>query len=234
MRVHIADTSHERSLPVPATAYLQSVAVFILAGIALFASAGTLALATYWAYLAIFLAVIVASFAILPADLVRERMRPGGQRAPLSLQLFTLAMIGAWIVAGLDHGRFHWSDSVPPWAQWLSLAVVAAGYALALWAMAVNRFFSSVVRIQSERGQHVVTSGPYGFLRHPGYLAGILAMAASGPALNSWLATAVLVASSLPFLLYRTITEDRILKAELAGYRDYAERVRWRLVPGIW
>jgi protein-S-isoprenylcysteine O-methyltransferase Ste14 len=59
-------------------------------------------------------------------------------------------------------------------------------------------------------------------------------MAASGPALNSWLATAVFVASSLPFLLYRTITEDRILKAELAGYRDYAERVRWRLVPGIW
>jgi protein-S-isoprenylcysteine O-methyltransferase Ste14 len=100
--------------------------------------------------------------------------------------------------------------------------------------MAVNRFFSSVVRIQSERGQHVVTGGPYGFLRHPGYLAGILAMAASGPALNSWLATAVLVASSLPFLLYRTITEDRILKAELAGYRDYAGRVRWRLVPGIW
>lgn len=234
MRVNIADTSHERSLPVPATAYLQSVAMFILAGIALFASAGTLALATYWAYLAIFLAMIVATFAILPSDLVRERMRPGGRPTPLSLQLFTLAMIGAWIVAGLDHGRFHWSDSVPPWAQWLSLAVVAAGYALALWAMAVNRFFSSVVRIQSERGQHVVTSGPYGFLRHPGYLAGILAMTASGPALNSWLATAVFVVSSLPFLLYRTITEDRILKAELPGYRDYAQRVRWRLIPGIW
>ena len=218
----------------PATAYLQSVAMFVLAGIALFASAGTLALATYWVYLAIFLAVIVVAFTVLPADLVRERMRPGGHRAPLGLQLFTLAQFGAWIVAGLDHGRLHWSDSVPPWAQWLSLAVVAAGYALVLWAMVVNRFFSSIVRIQSERGQYVVTSGPYAVLRHPGYLAGILVMAASGPALNSWLATAVFVASSLPFLLYRTITEDRILKAELPGYRDYAERVRWRLIPGIW
>jgi protein-S-isoprenylcysteine O-methyltransferase Ste14 len=221
-------------MPVLASAYLQSVAMFILAGIALFGSAGTLALPTYWVYLALFLAVIVVSFAILPADLIRERMRPGGQRAPLSLFLFTLALLGAWIVAGLDHGRFHWSDSVPPWVQWLSLAVIAAGNALALWAMAVNRFFSSVVRIQSDRGQHVVASGPYGFIRHPGYLAGILFMAASGPALNSWLATALFVAISLPFLLYRTITEDRILKAELPGYRDYAQRVRWRLIPGIW
>lgn len=217
-----------------AAAYAQSVAFIVLAGIVLFASAGTAALATYWVYLAILVAMTVASFAILPADLLRERMRPGGQRTPRSLQLLALVQLAAWALAGLDHGRFHFSDSVPPWAQWLSLAVVAAANALALWAMAVNRFFSSVVRIQSERGQEVVTNGPYGCLRHPGYLAGILITAASGPALNSWLATAVLVLSGLPFLLYRTITEDRILKAELAGYGEYAERVRWRLIPGIW
>ena len=94
--------------------------------------------------------------------------------------------------------------------------------------------FSSAIRIQTDRGQHVVTTGPYAFVRHPGYAAGILIIAASGPALGSWLAAALVVIFSLPFLLYRAITEDRILQVELAGYSDYAARVRWRLIPGIW
>jgi protein-S-isoprenylcysteine O-methyltransferase Ste14 len=100
--------------------------------------------------------------------------------------------------------------------------------------MRVNRFFSSVVRIQTDRGQQVVTTGPYAFIRHPGYAAGILIIAASGPALGSWLAAALVVILSLPFLLYRVITEDRILQVELAGYSDYAARVQWRLFPGVW
>jgi len=100
--------------------------------------------------------------------------------------------------------------------------------------MRVNRFFSSVIRIQTDRGQHVVTTGPYAFVRHPGYTAGMLIIVASGPALGSWLAAALVVIFSLPFLLYRAITEDRILQLELAGYSDYAARVRCRLVPGIW
>src|SRR5437016_4917320 len=108
------------------------------------------------------------------------------------------------------------------------------GGALALGAMRVNRFFSSVIRIQTDRGQRVVTTGPYAFVRHPGYTAGILVIVASGPALGSWLAAALVVIFSLPFLLYRTTTEDQILQVELAGYSDYATRVRWRLLPGIW
>jgi protein-S-isoprenylcysteine O-methyltransferase Ste14 len=100
--------------------------------------------------------------------------------------------------------------------------------------MRVNRFFSSVIRIQTDRGQHVVATGPYAFIRHPGYTAGILILAASGPALGSWLAAALVVSVSMPFLLHRTITEERVLQAELAGYSEYAARVRWRLVPGIW
>ena len=130
--------------------------------------------------------------------------------------------------SGLDRGRFHWSDNVPAWLQAIGLIALAVSYALCFWAMLVNRFFSSVVRIQSDRGQHVVTNGPYAFVRHPGYLAGIVIILASGPALGSWFATALLVAASLPFLLYRAITEDRVLQAELPGYADYARRVRWR------
>lgn len=218
----------------PVSAYLQSIGFFAVAIVALFASAGTAAIPSYWVYLAIFGAVFVASFLLLDPDLARERMRPGGKQPPLALQLFSGVLVAHWIIAGLDHGRFHWSDTVPGWLQWLSLLALAAGYALCLWAMVVNRFFSSVVRIQSDRGQRVVTGGPYAVIRHPGYLAGIVIMVASGLALDSWLATAFLAVFSLPFLLYRAVTEDRVLQAQLPGYQDYAQRVRWRLMPGVW
>lgn len=218
----------------PVSAYLQAGLFVVAAAAALFASAGTVAIPAFWAYLAIFAAVMIVSFAALDPDLLRERMRPGGNKPPLALRIFTLVMFMHWIVAGLDRGRFHWSDNVPGWLQALCLVTFAAGYALALWAMRVNRFFSSVVRIQTDRGQHVVTTGPYAFVRHPGYTAGFLILGASGPALGSWLAAALVVVFSLPFLLHRAVTEDRILQAELAGYSDYAARVRWRLVPGIW
>jgi protein-S-isoprenylcysteine O-methyltransferase Ste14 len=218
----------------PISAYVQAIGFFVLAAIALFGSAGTFAIAGFWAYLAIFAAVFIASFVIIDPDLVRERMRPGGKKPPVGLQIFSGVLFIDWILAGLDRGRFHWSDWVPPWLQLVALVTLAAAFAVCLWAMHENRFFSSVVRIQTDRGQFVVTTGPYALIRHPGYAAGILVILASGVALGSWLAAAFLVAMSLPFLLYRAITEDRILQAELPGYRDYAARVRWRLCPGIW
>jgi protein-S-isoprenylcysteine O-methyltransferase Ste14 len=218
----------------PLSAYLQSMLVVLAAAAALFVSAGTVAMLGFWIYVTIFAAVIAASFAFLDPGLLRERMRPGGQRPPLGLRLFTLVVLTHLIIAGLDRGRFHWSDDVPAWLRGAGLLAVAAGYGLAFWAMRVNRFFSSVVRIQSDRGQHVVTTGPYGWIRHPGYLAGLVIILSSGVALGSWLATAMLIVLSLPFLLYRAITEDRVLQAELAGYRDYAARVPWRILPGIW
>jgi len=219
---------------VPASAYFQSALFLIGAAVGLFASAGTFAIAAFWVYLAITAAVFVASFAMLDPGLLRERMRPGGQPPPLALKLFTIVLLLHFIVAGLDRGRLHLSNDVPGWLQALGLAVLAATYVLVLWAMRVNRFFSSVVRIQSDRGQFVVTTGPYAIIRHPGYAAGILVVLTSGIALGSWLAAALLIVTSLPFLLNRAVTEDRVLLAELPGYRDYAERVRWRLIPGVW
>ena len=218
----------------PVSAYFQSALVLIGAAAALFASAGTFAIAAFWVYLAILAMVFVASFAMLDPGLLRERMRPGGKPPPLGLKLFTVVLLLHLVVAGLDRGRLHLSDGIPPWLQATGLAVVAAAYALVLWAMRVNRFFSSVVRIQFDRGQRVVTTGPYSFIRHPGYAAGTLIVLASGIALGSWLAAALLVVTTLPFLFYRAITEDRVLLAELPGYREYAGRVRWRLIPGVW
>jgi len=218
----------------PVAAYVQSIAFLVAEAVALFASAGTFAIWSFWAYLAIFAGVFVASFLWIDPDLARERMRPGGKKPPIALKLFSAVLVAQWIVAGLDRGRYHWSDGVPDWLQALGLVVLVAAFVLTFWAMRVNRFFSSVVRIQSDRGQYVVTTGPYAVVRHPGYVAGILVMLASGVALGSWLSAAMLAAAGLPFLLYRAIIEDRVLQAELPGYRNYAARVRWRLFPGIW
>jgi protein-S-isoprenylcysteine O-methyltransferase Ste14 len=218
----------------PVSAYLRAAALLICAAAALFASAGSFAIAAFWIYLAILAAVFVAAFAMLDRGLVQERLRPGGRPTPLGLRLLNVVLLVHWVIAGLDRGRLHWSDTVPPWLQALGLSLVAVGYVLVFWAMLVNRFFSSVVRIQSERGQHVVTAGPYALVRHPGYSAGILIVLASGIALGSWLAAAFLVAIVLPFLLYRAFNEDRVLQSRLHGYAEYARRVPWRLVPGIW
>jgi protein-S-isoprenylcysteine O-methyltransferase Ste14 len=218
----------------PASAYFQAIGFFALAAAALFGAAGTIAILGFWVYLAIFAAVLIASFLWLDPELARERMRPGGEKPPVALNLFSAVLVIHWVIAGLDRGRYHWSDTVPGWLQAFGLIAGAAGYALCFWAMIENRFFSSVIRIQTDRGQYVVTTGPYAYVRHPGYAAGVIIVVASGIALGSWLATLVLVITTLPFLLYRVTAEDPILQPDLAGYHDYAARVRWRLVPGIW
>ena len=168
----------------PVSAYIQAALFVLFNAVVLFAAAGTVEIPGFWVYVAIFAAVMAASFAFLDPGLLRERMHPGGQPPPLGLRLFTLVLVLHWIIAGLDRGRFHWSDTVPAWLRAAGLIAVAAGYGLAFWAMLVNRFFSSVVRIQSDRGQHVIMAGPYAFIRHPGYLAGIVIMVASGIALG--------------------------------------------------
>src|ERR1700734_2778048 len=132
----------------PISAYVQSAVFFVLAGVALFGSAGTFGLAVFWISLAILAAIFVASFLLLDPDLARERMRPGGKKPPAALWLFSGVLFLHWIIAGLDRGRFHWSDTVPLWLQTRGLVAVAAGSAFALWSMSVNRFFSSVVRLQ--------------------------------------------------------------------------------------
>src|SRR5262249_46979753 len=123
----------------PFSAYVKAGLFVVAAAAALFAAAGTVAILGFWAYLAIFAVVMIVSFAALDPDLLRERMRPGGKKPPLALRIFSLVLFMHWIVAGLDRGRFHWSDNVPGWLQGVCLFAVAAGYALALWAMRVNR-----------------------------------------------------------------------------------------------
>src|SRR3984957_19831797 len=105
----------------PVSAYIQAALFVLLNAVALFAAAGTVEILGFWIYVAIFAAVMVASFACLDPGLLRERMRPGGQRPPLALRLFSVVLFVHWIIAGLDRGRLHWSDSMPPWLQGIGL-----------------------------------------------------------------------------------------------------------------
>jgi isoprenylcysteine carboxyl methyltransferase (ICMT) family protein len=115
----------------------------------------------------------------------------------------------------------------------VALLLFGLAWIVILWAMYVNRFFSSIPRIQSERGHVVITTGPYRFVRHPGYTAALVAAVTSGIALGSWISTFV-APVALVLLVWRTIVEDRMLQRDLPGYADYAARSRYRLVPGIW
>ncbi|HSB65242.1 MAG TPA: isoprenylcysteine carboxylmethyltransferase family protein [Anaerolineales bacterium] len=136
------------------------------------------------------------------------------------------------IVAGLDH-RFSWSVTFPVWLNLLGLALIAIGYSLAVWALVENRFFSGVVRIQVERGHTVCDSGPYRIIRHPGYAGNILPLLGIVLALGS-LWTLLPATAALIIAVTRTALEDRTLQEELAGYQDYAQRVRYRLFPWIY
>lgn len=136
------------------------------------------------------------------------------------------------IMAGLDH-RYGWSPDSPPWLIATGFILIALGYAFASWALAENRFFSSVVRIQTDRGHTVCDSGPYRLVRHPGYAGNILPLFGIVLALGSLWAL-IPAAAALIITVIRTDLEDRTLQAELPGYREYARRVRYRLLPGIY
>jgi len=211
----------------------QSVVLVALIALLLFGSAGRLDVPAFWVYLALWLGASLVSVAVVDPTLYRERMRPGGRRIKAVYWLLMVPLILHLVVAGADVGREHWSDTVPRALQWLGMLVFAAGWGLTMWAMHVNRFFSSVVRIQEERGHQLVTTGPYAWVRHPGYVAGVLVIVASGVALGSWLSV-VPVVLMLPALIVRTVREDRFLKQNLPGYLDYSAKVRYRVVPGIW
>jgi protein-S-isoprenylcysteine O-methyltransferase Ste14 len=138
----------------------------------------------------------------------------------------------ALILSGLD-ARFGWTTNMSPVVYWGSVIVYLIGQAIFLWARYTNNYFSSVVRIQTDRGHTVCKEGPYRFVRHPGYVGGFLFTITIGLMLGSWWASIPQVIAAL-MLIWRTAREDKTLQAELLGYAQYATETRFRLVPGIW
>lgn len=220
-----------RALPIKMWRLAPFIAV--LAGI-LFGSAGRLDLPWFWAYLACLAVVMTVTIQRADPGLIRERMRPapGGEdrRLRAAVLPFFLAHV---VVAGLDVGRYGWSGAMPAAVQAAGLLGFAGSLALSAWAVVVNPFFSPVVRIQSERGHRLITAGPYRFVRHPGYLAALCIMPCAAATLGSWWSILPL-AGPFYLLLRRAALEDAFLHQHLEGYRDYAARVRWRLLPGVW
>jgi protein-S-isoprenylcysteine O-methyltransferase Ste14 len=168
--------------------------------------------------------------------LITERTRPG----PGSLEgygeetaLYAVPSLAHWVLAAVDRPGSVWWRPMPTPLRVLGLLVYALATIVVIWAELANPFFSSAVRLQTERGQHVVTTGPYAFVRHPGYAGGAVFLVASALALGSWVSLLPALVFSVA-LVRRTRLEDAFLQRNLPGYTDYAERVRFRLLPGLW
>lgn len=193
-----------------------------------------------WILLALFwLPGLGFTFVLAKLDpaLLAERMKPPVQEGqPLWDRIFMLAMgitFVGWLVAmGLDAGRYRWSH-MPVWLSVLGAAMMLASWWLNYRVARANTFLASVVRIQTERGQHVISTGPYAVVRHPFYSSAALLMFGTALVLGSWLGVG-LAAVLVAFMSTRVFGEERELRAKLPGYDDYAAKVRYRLIPYIW
>jgi protein-S-isoprenylcysteine O-methyltransferase Ste14 len=177
---------------------------------------------------------LYATLFVLDDDLARERFRPPSQGADaVALRQIRVSALVTLVVAPLDSGRMHWSAQVPDLLRMIAMAVSIGSFLLVVRTMMANRFFSPVIRVQGERGHGVIDQGPYAVVRHPGYFGMVLFAPTTAIALGSWWALIpAVIYSSL--ILRRVFVEDRFLHANLAGYAEYAGRVRHRVIPGIW
>jgi protein-S-isoprenylcysteine O-methyltransferase Ste14 len=191
-----------------------------------------------WLYFGVVTMSLCSSFVYLrrvnPA-VIEHRLRLGkGTKSwdKLWSLVFTPLFLAIYVVAGFDAVRYQWT-TMSLWLWPLGLALWLPGYVLFAWAMGVNPFFEKTVRIQTERGHRVIDTGPYRFVRHPGYL-GFFGWSLSTPLLlGSWWALLPAMLSIVAIVI-RTALEDKTLREELTGYREYAGRVRYRLMPGVW
>ena len=218
-------------------------AAFGLAGYAaiLFLAAGRLDWLWGWVFIgltALFMASHVVLLVPINPDLLVERAgglrQEGGKQwdrwlAALAGGVFPVA---SWYIAGLDL-RYAWSSPKPLAVHLIGAGLVILGFALFMWAMVSNAYFSEVVRIQEDRGHKVATDGPYHCVRHPGYSGAILSFLGSSLLLGSWWAL-IPAALGMGGYVLRTALEDKTLQLELEGYDAYVEQVRYRLIPGLW
>jgi protein-S-isoprenylcysteine O-methyltransferase Ste14 len=218
--------------------FIQIAAVIAVQAALLFLAAGRLDWTWAWVFLGISVVSILINGTLLlrtNREAVAERGRPKEMKGwdKIVSGLYSLSQyLVLPVVAGLDT-RFGWTGEIG--IVWFIGGALAYALALGLstWAMVVNAYFSTVVRIQTERGHTVCRSGPYRFVRHPGYVAFILQAITTAILLGSGWALIPAIGSAATVII-RTSLEDRILRAELPGYADYAQEVRYRLVPGVW
>jgi protein-S-isoprenylcysteine O-methyltransferase Ste14 len=220
----------------------QSIKVLLFTlvlAVLLFVSSGHIRWIMAWVYIFVYVSGSALTTMIMlhnNPDLLRERSQIKQDAKPwdrvLAPMMAGVCPAATVVVAGLDM-RFGRSTPIPIAIQIAAVAVAVCAHILLSWAMVTNSFFSAIVRIQKDRGHSVVSRGPYKYIRHPGYV-GILLFALATPAiLNSWWAY-IPVSFTLCAGIMRTTFEDKTLKEELPGYKNYANEVCYRLLPGVW
>jgi len=204
-------------------------------GVLLFVSAGTINWPMAWLFLSILVIGNIFVITHVSPDLGKERSQKHVDSKKWDQILVLLFFIIGYvilIIAGLDH-RFGWTGSIPIEILLISALLVIIGYTLFIWAIVSNNFFSTVVRIQKDRGHVVVSNGPYRYIRHPGYAGVIIYTLFQSTMLGSYWALIPAIITVMIFFL-RTFLEDNTLQEELPEYKDYTQIVRYRLIPGVW
>lgn len=217
------------------TTLFAGIAFLALMTAVMFLIAGSVSLPSIWLYFGLRVLFTAASVLMMSEEVARERLKPGpgARREPLFNIGGTVAWVAHITLAALDLGRFGWSEGFPAWLQALGVLGMLASSGLVLWALRHNEYLSARIRIQGERGHQVADTGPYARIRHPNYAGGFLLGLSSGLVFASWVSILPLLLY-MGLLVYRTLQEEKVLLAELEGYRAYTARVRYRFIPGVW
>lgn len=217
----------------------KGMSAMIIWVVAAFAGAGRLDWARGWVCVAVYMLVMTATGALVKRfnpGLLEARAKFIRKETPLFDKIFMLIYIPlAFIqvlVAGLDAVRFH-ALPLPEWTLFPGIVLFVAAMAMVAWSLLANPFAESTVRIQPDRGQTVVSTGPYHIVRHPMYVGFVLMWPATALMWGSGWAMAV-AALMLILVVWRTAEEDNFLRRELPGYQEYVDLTRFRLVPGLW
>ncbi|MFL7838613.1 MAG: methyltransferase family protein [Candidatus Promineifilaceae bacterium] len=216
---------------------LQVILVIIFDAAIVFAAAGTLRWPAAWVYVAVRIVTLTIGAVFIIRDnpeIINERGRMPQDTRGFDKIFFVINLSLVLIlplVCGLDF-RFAWSD-MPLWLRIIGFFAYFLASTIPYWAMLVNNYLTTTVRIQEERGHHVITNGPYKYVRHPMYVGLVLGAVSMPLLLGSWwgLVPGVLMAA---ITIWRTDREDKVLHEELPGYAEYAQQTRYRLLPGVW
>ena len=219
---------------------IQTIVWFGFMGVIIFGAAGTIDYPGGWLYLAEMIAISIVLgiyFARIDPGLLRERLKPPLQKdQPLADKVILIPLLlllfGGMAFMAADAARWRWS-APPPFVQWAGCVLLLATILFMAWTMRANSFAAPVVKIQKERGQTVVTTGPYAMVRHPLYFGALFYVAATSLVLGSWWGLVTVPLVALGFAI-RIRVEENALHAGLQGYADYARRVRSRLIPFVW
>jgi protein-S-isoprenylcysteine O-methyltransferase Ste14 len=219
---------------------IQTIVWFGFMGVIMFCAAGTMHYAGGWLWLGemVIISVVLGLYgARVDPGLLKERLKPPIQKdQPMADKLilipFLLIMFAGMGGMAADAARWHWSK-MPPSVQWAGCGLILAAIAFIYWTMRANSFAAPVVKIQQDRGQTVIATGPYAIVRHPMYFGALFYIAGTSLVLGSWWGLAMVPILGC-LLVIRIGIEEKTLQMGLEGYDNYARRVRWRLVPFIW